>query len=143
MSTYPVRCGNWPRTVATSVRFSLTCEVNRAPSTSAITAAQEASRGSEAEREKRGVTAYLARPRPCQREASATASACARSGVVSSGSGSIRSLTTRPLVTRSPKRAASANNASTAGAKWDPNTSEVVVPADTRPATNSPAICAA
>ena len=62
---------------------------------------------------------------------------------MSSGSGSTRSLTTSPLVTRSPKRAASAKSASTAGAKWEPKTSDVVVPAATRPATNSPAIVAA
>ena len=80
---------------------------------------------------------------PCQRDASATASACARSGVVSSGSGSIRSLTTSPLVTRSPKRDASVKSASTAGAKCDPKTSEVVVPAAIRLATNSLAIVAA
>ena len=120
--------------MATSVRFSLTWEVKKAPSTSAITDAQAARTASEAESEKRGVTAYRARPRPCQRDARSTASEWARSGVVSSGSGSIRSLTTRPLVTRSPKRAASVNSASTAGAKWDPKTSEVVVPAAISPA---------
>ena len=135
--------GTGRATVATSVRFSLTWEVKNAPSTSVMTAAHAASTASEAESEKRGVTAYRARPRPCQRDARATASACARSGVVSSGSGSIRSLTTRPLVTRSPKRAASANSASTAGAKWDPKTSEVVVPAATSPPTSSLAIVAA
>ena len=66
-----------------------------------------------------------------------------RSGVVSSGSGSTRSLTTSPLVIRSPKRSASASSASTAGAKCEPKTSEVVVPAEISPATNSPAIVAA
>ena len=49
--------------------------------------------------------------------------------MVSSGSGSARSLTTSPLVIRSPKRSASAKSASTAGAKWEPKTSDVVVPA--------------
>ena len=63
--------------------------------------------------------------------------------MVSSGSGSTRSLTTSPLVIRSPNRSASAKRASTAGAKWDPKTSDVVVPAATRPATSSPATVAA
>ena len=54
--------------------------------------------------------------------------------MVSSGSGSTRSLTTSPLVIRSPNRSASAKRASTAGAKWDPKTSDVVVPAAIRPA---------
>ncbi len=63
--------------------------------------------------------------------------------MVSSGSGSIRSLTTSPLVTRSPKRSASVNSASTAGPKWEPKTSDVVVPAAIRPATSSAAIWAA
>ena len=41
---------------------------------------------------------------------------------------------------RSPVRSASANSASTAGAKWAPKTSAVVVPASTSPLTNSAAI---
>ncbi len=42
-------------------------------------------------------------------------------------------------MTRTPTRSASVKSASTAGAKWEPNTSEVVVPAETSPNTNSAA----
>ncbi len=59
--------------------------------------------------------------------------------MVSSGSGRLRSLTTSPLVTRSPSRVASSNSTSTAEAKWDPKTSADVVPAETRPKQNSAA----
>ncbi len=89
------------------------------------------------------MTAYRSRPRPCQRAASATASSYARCGVVSSAGGRLRSLTTRPLVTRRPTRSAWAKSVSTAEAKCEPNTRAVVVPADTRPATNSSATAAA
>ena len=87
------------------------------------------------------MTAYRAWPEPCQRPARAIASSYARSGVVSNASGSPRSLTTRPDVTRSPTRAASVKSRSTAGAKWEPKTSAVVVPAEVSPDRNSAATC--
>ena len=55
----------------------------------------------------------------------------------------MRSLTTSPLVTLRPTWSARVKRASTAEAKCEPNTSAVVVPADTRPATNSSATAAA
>src|SRR6185436_16756193 len=61
-------------TSAISARFSLTCEVNHDPAVSSKVAAQEASIGSDAENEKRGVTAYRRRPLPCHRAASPRAS---------------------------------------------------------------------
>ncbi len=51
----------------------------------------------------------------------------------------IRSLTTSPLVIRSPLCAACAKRTSTAGAKWAPKTSAVVVPAAASPSRKSPA----
>ena len=56
---------------------------------------------------------------------------------MSSSSRSTRSLTTSPVVTRSPVSCACSNMTSTALAKWDPNTSAEVVPASTSPAVNS------
>ena len=55
----------------------------------------------------------------------------------------MRSLSTSPLVTRSPTRVASSNSASTAPAKCEPKTSAVVVPARARPSTKSAATPAA
>ncbi len=113
------------------------------PGTSRSRAPADASSGSVQESEKRGVTAYLVRPRPCHLSASARPSAYARSGSVNRSSRRIRSESTRPLVTRSPTRSASVNSASTAVAKWDPKTSAVVVPARARPSTKSAATPAA
>ena len=42
-------------------------------------------------------------------------------------------------MTRRPSLAASVNSASTAPAKWEPNTSALVVPAEIRPLQNSAA----
>ena len=76
---------------------------------------------------------------PCHRAASATASAYACSGVVSSSGRRSRSLTTSPPATRSPTAAARSKSWSTAAGKCAPNTSAVVVPARTSPSTNSAA----
>jgi hypothetical protein len=66
--------------------------------------------------EKRGVTAYRFRPTPCQRLARARDSAYARIGVVSNSGRSNRSLSTSPLVIRSPTSDAALNKASIASA---------------------------
>ncbi len=118
------------------------CEVKNEPSTSAWSAAHEASISSVQESEKRGITAYRLRPTPCQRSASARPSSYPCCGEVSRSGRRIRSLTTSPLVIRSPRWAACVNRTSIAGAKWAPKTRAVVVPAAASPSRKSPATAA-
>ncbi len=82
--------------------FSLMWEVNNEPGTSSCSAAQEASMSSVQESEKRGITAYRLRPTPCQRSASARPSSYPFWAEVSRSGRRLRSLTTSPLVIRSP-----------------------------------------
>ena len=100
-----------------SAGFSLTCEVNSAPSTSRSTAAHDSSIASLADSEKRGrdgVAQPVRAVLPCQRAASARASAYACSGVVSSSGRSSRSLTTSPALIRRPTSARPLEQESTA-----------------------------
>src|SRR5690348_8155575 len=113
--------------------------VNSNPSAPPNTSPHTASISSEQEAEKRGVTAYRSRPRPCQREISSPLAEAASDGETCNEGRSPRSDTTRPLATRRPEAKAAENSASCAPGKCDPNTSAVVVPAAAKPRTNSAA----
>ena len=110
---------------------------SRPPGASCTRSMQTARISSDADSENRGVTAYRSLPLPCQRSIRSRLSASARSGVHSRSSRRIRSLSTRPAVTFSPRASASVNSTSTAGAKCEPKTSAVVVPQASRPSRNS------
>ena len=123
--------------------FSFMCEVNQTPGSVCSSSPHTSSIASDADSEKRGVTAYRSRPSPCQRSISLRPSASAVSGVVSRSGRRMRSLTTWPAVILSPLRPAAAKKRSIAEAKCAPKTSAVVVPAWASAVRNSAATASA